>query len=649
MSKFHAGDLAFTGDNELIQIRQVFPETQQVLGFLILKQSFIVVPIDQVSNRIESDQTNEFIENVLVISADGQRGEPGKRVRVDDDRQIVSVRLKDGTVIEAPAAQIVVDGSKMLTADVIIHMLRISSTKRELLGKLAQLSKAYRQVVNSDRVWQYMLLQDYNAMYNHYVSAETSELHNIVKVGLDAYTRETYKRGKNYNKRFYEFLQKLKSEKMLDVQESGSKFPGIVGSVSITKYVNAVFQSGEFVYVLFGRTQGLNSGNYLVQMRHSDDIFSILSQAAAPIRTPGKLIHQSSKDPIELVTYDQDGHVRVVPRDSKMIIWYFSETAQKDFIIWDAINEISNYYAVHMTKTAIALSLFRWSGRIFTSFIFSRRDGTLIRRLDDTWVIRQISARIFHSVNLNDTYLQPFSRNIEEWRPGRDYSKYEGVLFQKELYVHLVFGGSEDVFNPAEWQKVTHDQKTAITIATMISRGRWHAPWREIEATADRIVTSEPILDAWTSLPKFFPNFNERMDEVIVTDGFYGYGVETGWESQISTERKISGSPLYNRDLRFPGYTNALASRAGRLSRQLFRGAAHPIFDSNGILHAFLESRRGKPFLTKLVVDPVNTQRETNLVSCHVCDGDSQSACSRCKATICGKECFNAHVLQCLK
>lgn len=334
-----AGDLAFI-DKTLVQIREILPETNQVLAYSIFESRFVLADLDKVSNRVEPEQEPEFVEDVLIVSSDGERSEPGKRLRADDSRQIVSVRLKDGTVIETPRAQIVPDGSKMLTADIIVYLLAQDFIPDELdfLGTMARLNKAYHQVINSDKIWKFMLTKHYNQFYLHYLDAETEELHSTVKTVLDAFTREPKKRGQRYYKRFYEFIMKISHAKKIVKKPDGQ-----IQGIGPYQHLNAVFQCGDSVFILMGSKGKKNTGNVLMRVPHSFDIFAMLTQG------PLNVIYQN-ENPFTLDTYDQNGFVF---SEGRLNVWYYS-------VSHESIN-------VLYLKTLFHLKIV---GRIFPMFQF---------------------------------------------------------------------------------------------------------------------------------------------------------------------------------------------------------------------------------------------------------------------------------------
>lgn len=632
-----AGDLCFTTDGDkLVQIREIL-ETGQVLVYVVMEKTFLLVPLSNLYNRVEPGEEKQFVEDVLLVSIDGKDASPGKRMRVDDGRQIFSVRLKDGTIIQAPDDRIVVDASKMITVDILLHMLQqgfFRSQELKTLGSMARINMAYNHVVNNDRIWKFMLWNDYCATYMHYISAETRELHDIVKVGLDAYTQEPYKHNRRYYRRFYEFLKKLEKSRGWDRDWTPrlKKIVGVAGMTGITKYVKEVFQSGTSVYVMLGKSLRAVECNVIIQMRNSDNVFEMLTEATAPIAMPGVVIHRSTEQNIALKTYDQDGHVRYTTTDEQMVIYYFSESLQNSIIIWEGELHL---FLTNMTKSTIALSFLRLNGTIFTSFIFSRKDGRLLKKLNDTWILRTQNLEVFLAVNLNDAYLQPkFTYDSPlEWDPVMYYDRYEGVLYNGQLYILNKSLPYQDTysFSLNDWEPVKYDLKAISELGKYAVSGGWRVPFHTFSTSHIGISDPQLNLQQWLNLTTFHHDFNNHQSDII----------DNSTLSEIYDAVRIAQSPISYFNHNHYAIRDSFYYKNGRANIKSALPVEHPIFNSKGVLYGISTENTLK--MEKFSLDPAKTTKDTNLVSCSICSQQSTTQCSKCQQPICGDVCFQSH------
>ena len=332
----------------LVQITQIFQETNQVLVFNLLSVRYELYNTNELKLSEKQIPRDEEIEDVLVI--EGNRSTPGKLKRGRSSGDVVDVQDDMGNMKKIAKERIVIDMSKTLPTEVIILILEFFDNESDAIKFLKTLSasnRAYRERLNSDRIWKYMLSRFKTMIYWHYIDYNTKEFNPIIMKMLDYYTSNPEKRGRHLYKRFYEFLKKYKNQEKTWKMKTYIIPDVTKNTTNYTRSLAFAFQCGSDIFVLYTRNKELQgAGNFLFKTSNNTPLLSTNTS----INDNDIIYYSKETNCINILCFDQNGFVYVET------LQYKSKTA--DFYYYDIQSSKTNNI-VNLPIATVNLIYFR--------------------------------------------------------------------------------------------------------------------------------------------------------------------------------------------------------------------------------------------------------------------------------------------------
>lgn len=621
----------FTED-AVYQVVEVWPETDQILvQSTLTRKRRVIDDFNDVSYEIveHGEEEEPLGERLLLVSENRQNSEPSKRAKMgkDDDndsssKDTITIQTASGVVTTVPSSRLVNDYSHVaIPTDIFILILQNipKDIQLQFIGRFSRVSKEHKRTAQADRVWKYMLKTHYMELYFHYVDYRTSEIVPTVFQMLDNYTSNVEKRGKNYYKRFFEFLKKFEKHKTNNLliwtsEEYTLKYE-MPGNFVIHN-LSRVFQCGQNVYALFTRLVTLVNkgpiGNVLVKVPNNYPVLPRVKDTFSLDAMGKNAVFHNPKWDIEILDYDQHGFVFAQFKSNTMDQVYFyyhdvltgvtaSSSLAKDVAPQNSTLEdsIKRGYQCRMNDAAIAIAVpdFIYDD-LYDIMLFSRNtlksldhvfsDVISMKTTGPSTFVFSVYPEIFRFARLPD--------NLLDWKPKTFYVPGQWVLYNGYPYTPY---------------KGVFPRSNIVDDLNNFDRSKWFPhpdkDWYDKAASA--------------SVPPF--SFSVRI---------------SGDHVEISP---IDGSIIFG---------NVYASHVFKNRRRyhIFDTPASFIIDDRGNLVKFETGKRGAVHKSILLKD---VQPATfDLVSCQVCNEATETQCKLCNQAYCCRECFNTQdVHKCLK
>lgn len=460
-----AGDVIMIPDSPFVfQVYEIFPDGKYVTIFNLQTQTPQTLELNDYTFVKFPRQVLTRGSSVLGISEDH------KRVKLKGDfvekhgQNTSVIQTQEGEQKIVNNTDLQADYSKNLPLDFFLLLLEMKPKeyRKYFLAIMAKVNRHYNALVNSTKVWQFMLKENYAETYYRYILYENNDLCNEVKKMLDYYTLNTTKQGRRYHKRFYEFLEKyITKGKIADVFYVDSYHNIDLAYLEVGSYAKrfvCAFQCQSYIFVLMddGKKQWNANyaleGNYLFKTTNAD-----MHKYKRGVPDPLQSIY-ASHNVMKLLTYDQTGFVFLTDsyHDNKFRFRYYNVTSGETYSLQDVEKEdefkittldfmiTKDNFLCMMNHTTILILMkyHQRDARFSRAYVFSRSSLKLLTVIRNVFFAAIKDARTFHifygpDVKQNVWYDSMFAgriANLIQWIPGTRYDLNVWVKFSDTEY-----------------------------------------------------------------------------------------------------------------------------------------------------------------------------------------------------------------------